>query len=366
MKTNAKIFIRSVKHTDFTEHYLSYRPNLSEKISWIVNEISRKIPRQNHEIIKMDVLGSTHCFSEFMEKWEKVFKNFNCPISFVEGNNCGRKKRIAGIQIRSVSNLEVVTLKERGEPRARFFEDRFAKYFFWGNMLPDDLKSSCGNQTKQMILNMEKILEKVGMNLTHVARTWFYNDRILDWYDTFNEVRNKIYSQKNLFKGILPASTGIGGKNPFGASLLTNGIAILPKNENFKVSSALSPLQCPAKDYGSAFNRAIEIKAPDFRSVLISGTASIEPEGKTKHVGDAKKQIAYTLKVVEAILKHKQMGFQDVIRAIAYVKHAKDAPLLYKCLAEYHLKDFPVILAQDDVCRDNLLFEIEMDALVSR
>ena len=66
---------------------------------------------------------------------------------------------------------------------------------------------------------------------------------------------------------------------------------------------------------------------PDHRRLYVSGTASIEPSGKTAHIGDPAKQISLTMEVVAAILESRRMTWADVSRAIAYFKDIKDAPL---------------------------------------
>jgi enamine deaminase RidA (YjgF/YER057c/UK114 family) len=126
----------------------------------------------------------------------------------------------------------------------------------------------------------------------------------------------------------------------------------------------ISPLHCSARDYGSCFSRAVEIGAPDMRRLLISGTASISRDGMTDHVGDFAAQVNETFEVVEAILNSRNMRWKDVSRANAYLRHAKDAAAFDQFLSNngYHL---PLVTTRADVCRDDLLFELEVDAVVS-
>jgi len=51
------------------------------------------------------------------------------------------------------------------------------------------------------------------MDFSHVARTWLYLDNLLDWYDDFNVVRTSFFRKHDVFRGLVPASTGIGGSN---------------------------------------------------------------------------------------------------------------------------------------------------------
>ena len=129
------------------------------------------------------------------------------------------------------------------------------------------------------------------------------------------------------------------------------------------MQEVLSPLQCPAHDYGSSFSRAAEVATPDYRMVLVSGTASIAPEGQTVHVGDTDAQVDLTLRVVSEIMKSRGLDFADTTRANAYFKHQGDASSFGRFCDEFDIPATRVVVSHDDVCRDDLLFEIELDAI---
>ena len=160
------------------------------------------------------------------------------------------------------------------------------------------------------------------------------------------------------------ASTGVGGSSPAGAAVVANLFAVERKSDKVRIEALPSPLQCPALDYGSSFSRAVELAVPGLRRVLVSGTASIAPGGETAHVGDVDAQLELTMDVVLAILESRGMGWKDVTRGIAYFKECEDAPAWDKYRARVSLPDMPVVVAQNHICRDDLLFEIEVDAAV--
>jgi hypothetical protein len=69
------------------------------------------------------------------------------------------------------------------------------------------------------------------------------------------------------------------------------------------------------------------------------------------------------MRVVEAILGQRDMAWSDVTRGIAYFK-CKRYHRDYEAYCEKHgLPDMPMIITENDVCRDDLLFEIELDAI---
>jgi len=161
----------------------------------------------------------------------------------------------------------------------------------------------------------------------------------------------------------VPASTGVGGANAARAALTADAYAIASHNRAVRITSVPSPLQGPALEYGSSFSRAVEMEMPDHRYLWVSGTASINQRGETAHVGDVGAQIDWTMRVVEAILESRRMGWDDVSRAVAYVKQGKMGTVFQKCCAERGLRDLPVVTTENDICRDDLLFEIEVDAV---
>jgi enamine deaminase RidA (YjgF/YER057c/UK114 family) len=210
---------------------------------------------------------------------------------------------------------------------------------------------------------LEKSLALAGMDLRCVVRTWFFINDILEWYSGFNAARSETYAARGMFDRFLPASTGIGGRNPDDAAVVAAALAVQPKGDDVVVKEISSPMQSSPRDYGSSFSRAVEVTTPDRRSVYVSGTASIDRSGRSAHEGDVGAQIGKTLEVVGALLKSRGMRFSDVARANAYFKYPGDADALGKYAAEHGLPMGRVIVSRNDICRSELLFEIEVDAV---
>ena len=78
---------------------------------------------------------------------------------------------------------------------------------------------------------------------------------------------------------------------------------------------------------------------------------------------DVYNQVELTMAVVEAILSSRGFGFADLVRAAAYFRHPKDVGAIAEWRRAYELPAFPVVSAQCDVCRDDLLFELEAEAV---
>ena len=254
-----------------------------------------------------------------------------------------------------------------GCPVGVVYHDEYADYCLLTGVLPSDIKASREAQTTEVFESIENVLADAGMTFGNVVRTWFYLDHILDWYDTFNRVRDAFFHSRKVYDGLVPASTGIGSANLSGAAITSCVLAVKPKVQGMVNVKALpSPLQCAALQYGSSFSRAVEIDVPIGRTLLISGTASIEPGGATAHVGDVKRQIQLTMDVVEAIIASRGMKWANATRAVMYLKNADYLADWNVWLGSNGLKNIPVAMMEADVCRDDLLVEFEIDLVVGK
>ncbi|MGB5895612.1 MAG: Rid family hydrolase, partial [Ignavibacteriaceae bacterium] len=206
-------------------------------------------------------------------------------------------------------------------------------------------------------------LHKVGMDIGNVARTWFYLVDLLNWYDDFNSVRNDYFTVKGVYERMIPASTGIGAGNLRGGSLMFGGYALKEKQNSIKTEAVESPFQCPASDYKSSFSRAVEINHPDYRHLIVSGTASITPEGETANIGSIYKQVELSMKVVKAILQSRHMSWENVSRGIIYFKNINDINSFENFCSDNNIPELPLSMIKADICRNDLLFEIEVDAI---
>jgi enamine deaminase RidA (YjgF/YER057c/UK114 family) len=352
----------SIDRLDLRELFVTAHPDASEGLPPLINRVARNVRQRDAKVVKMDIFGTNDAFIECKNSIEKAFGQINWPITYVEGDTSSAQE-IAGMHIHAISGVPVETIYYNDSPLGRVFADQFARYCILGNVHPDNLSSSQEEQARQTFENMERGLKLAGMGMENIVRTWFFNKDILDWYKEFNSVRTMFYKEKGIFDGLLPASTGIGGDNPAHAALIAGAIAMQAKEDNLKVEEVPSPLQCPAYDYGSSFSRAIRVFMPDHCRVFISGTASIGLDGKTVHADNLDAQIVLTLEVVEGILKSLGMSYSGVTRANAYFKHTRDVPGLRKYCEKYGLPAARVVAAHSDICRDELLFEIEVDAI---
>jgi enamine deaminase RidA (YjgF/YER057c/UK114 family) len=119
------------------------------------------------------------------------------------------------------------------------------------------------------------------------------------------------------------------------------------------------------------FSRGMALAEGDHTMIFISGTASIT-KSETRNVGDPEAQVHETLDNIEALIARENLTrhglpnrgatLHDLALAHVYVKQAEDyAPIRAVC--EARLGELPIAYTIADVCRPDLLVEIEGIAL---
>jgi enamine deaminase RidA (YjgF/YER057c/UK114 family) len=215
-----------------------------------------------------------------------------------------------------------------------------------------------------MLEKAESLLLKYGIDFLSVPRTWMWLKDILSWYDEFNQVRNEFFTDRGLIgegtRQSMPASTGIGLGPSGGGDCAMDLMAILKPVDCTKYLQAGGKQQC-ALDYGSAFSRASKTDTSAGQTVFVSGTASIDADGATTNIGDAAGQIKATIENVQAVLADMHCVDEDVVHVIAYCK-TTDVEKTFNSSFRDTLP-WPWITVICDICRDDLLFEIEATAM---
>jgi enamine deaminase RidA (YjgF/YER057c/UK114 family) len=342
------------------EYFVTATPQGDESPGSLFQRVGDAVHQMGGEIVSVEVLGTSARDRKDLGVLTRTLDGGGVPVGWIENT---RIDNLYGVHLWVITGAKVERLEWNGRRVGSLFEDEYARYCRLVGLLPVDPSLPRPAQAAEILQQMEDILESAGMKLSHVLRTWFYNDCILEWYRDFNMVRTRFFEEKHVFEGLLPASTGVSGRNAAGAALIAGLMAMEPKSDAVQASEVPSPLQSPAPDYGSSFSRAVELQAPDHRRVYVSGTASIDGAGQTIFLDDAAGQVRQTMQVVQAILESRDMDWSDVTRALAYFKRPEDAPLFRQYLENNALPRFPAVVVENDICRDDLLFEIEVDAV---
>ena len=315
-------------------------------------------------VVEVDGFGDERLIGELETAIAKTLGTAFPASYLIRSGNHG--PYAGGILVRAVLGTAVSPVtREDGRTIGFHLEDDYAHHCYLGGITSDHHDLDGAVQTLEVLESIRSGLATVGMNFRDVLRTWFYLDDILAWYDGFNSARTAFLTEHDVFSRLMPASTGIGIANSTGGLTLAKAHACRSKSSNLQVRVADSPLQGSAYSYGSAFSRAVEISTPDGRTLHISGTASIAPSGETEHIGDVQSQIHRTMEVVEAILRHAGMDWSNAVRGIAYFSNAADQHLWEATRTAYHLPSNIELVVHADICRHDLLFELELEAVES-
>ncbi len=346
----------------YREWHLTLRPLPGEAPAATAVRLAAALRQTGAAVVRHEVFGPLAARVETLHSLERELGAVDWPVMWADGG-ASAGGALAGMHVFAVAGVAVRTVHFAGRPIGRVFHDGRARHCLLGDVRSADLSAPKITQAQATFESLEKALGEAGMNLTHVARTSFLLDDILSWYGPFNTVRTDFFRQRQVFNGLMPASTGVGSRNPAGAAVVVGAWAVQGADGSAPGREVPSPLQCPAPDYGSSFSRAVQLAAPGGRRLLLSGTASIAPDGRSAHFGDPDRQVALSLEVVEAILASRGLGFADVTRMTAYCKRLEDAAVFETWIARHGLDFLPRLATQADICRDELLFEVELDAV---
>ena len=343
---------------DGVKAYFITAQTTEENMHEVFDRVSAQMAERDATIAFQYLFGGR----QFYPKAVSAIKKLDWPLTLLHGDACSGTT-VTGSQFIALAGAELNPIMDGDRLVGNWYDTDDARYCLLGDIRADDLTLGREEQAQAVFEKMEALLQQADMEFTDIARTWLYLNNLLEWYDEFNAVRTKFFEERGTFDKMVPASTGIGAGTAAGEEMVCALLAVKPKHDGVKVFAVPSPLQCPALDYKSSFARAVEIDQPGSRLLTISGTASIEPGGKTVHLGDTEKQIELTMEVVHEILRSRDMDWSDTSRAIAYFKDDSEAYLLEQYCLKNNLPELPVAISHADVCRHDLLFEIELDAV---
>ena len=228
------------------------------------------------------------------------------------------------------------------------------------------------DQARAVLEKAEAILRQYDADFLSVARTWMWLGGILAWYDDFNCVRNTFFTERGLIgpgtRQSMPASTGIGlalarrgglAGPPGRAECAMDLFAVLEPKGSTHYLQALGKQQC-ALEYGSAFSRAAKARTTAGQTLFVSGTASIDAAGRTTNLGDPAGQIVATIENVRAVLHDVGLADDDVVHVVAYCKTPQVEQVFNNLKTSI---PWPWLTVVCDICRPELLFEIELAAV---
>ncbi len=132
-------------------------------------------------------------------------------------------------------------------------------------------------------------------------------------------------------------------------------------------AQALNEAFCYARP--SSFSRGLRLDIKGVTILLISGTASVGPDGETLHPGDFPAQTWRTYQNLTALLEAEGATWKDVVRTTCYLRdierdYAAFNEIRTEFLRRQGLDPLPASTGiQAILCRPDLLVEIEAMAI---
>lgn len=226
--------------------------------------------------------------------------------------------------------------------------------------------------TRSAYLQIFALLDELQYPVTY--RFWNYMSDIngishgLERYRQFNHGRQEAYLASGRdVKGELPAACALGRtEGPLAIAFLAGRTPFLAIENPRQISAYEYP-----QEYGPrspTFSRSCLL--PEEGILFISGTASIVGH-QTLHPGDVIAQTRETLANVQAVIDETNSRLQppgfdskDIFYRV-YMRHASDKTLIKNEMEHILGPDMKAMFVQADICRQDLLLEIEATAGLS-
>ena len=206
-------------------------------------------------------------------------------------------------------------------------------------------------------------------NFPQLWRTWNYLPNIhgeeggLERYRQFNIGRHDAFSACSRTLNESPAASALGiNDGVFSVAFIAGRIEPSRIENPRQVSAFAYPTQYGPRS--PAFTRALTVASGGYETLFISGTASIIGH-ETVHCGDLIAQtqesvanLAILLEQTNACTDAAPYTLQNLMYRV-YIRHARDYECIRNVLGELLGAAIHVIYVQAEICRRDLLIEIE-------
>ncbi len=235
------------------------------------------------------------------------------------------------------------------------------------SVVPEAGRSALQQAAFDIYARIFQLLDAQG--LPHLWRLWNYMADIngesdgLERYRQFNIGRGDAFEAgARSVVGRVPAACALGvASGPLTVAFLAGPTPIVPVENPRQVSAFHYPDRYGPRS--PTFSRAALVHPPGQEILFVSGTASIVGH-ETVHPGDVRAQTVESLDNIAAVLAQASLKSRSGPFALgdlgyrAYVRHTADLAAVREVVAQ-RLGDAPVTYVLADVCRADLLVEIE-------
>jgi enamine deaminase RidA (YjgF/YER057c/UK114 family) len=382
-------------------HYFTILPTLGADLdSQLENCFSRlenllsKTGFDKNEVLKQTIfvkaVNNVDYYKTKRYILEKSKRKFGFPIPITVVAQTPENNSLLSMEIGVLKHANNYTIERKTHLGIDYIiiQNLSSKFLISGGITQDLEITDTLRQSEQSFLIMNSLLKDEGFEFSDVIRQWNYIEKITDFtgqgecksqhYQIFNDVRSRYYKQSKFENGF-PAATGIG--------TCAGGIIIYFFALKTSVANAIHPVKNPVQvdahkythdvleenslvpkktESTPKFERAKLVISESAATLFISGTAAIKGE-YTIPDNNVETQTRVTLENIRILagdanlatyglsLDYKKKYF-SLLRI--YVKNEGDIPAVKKIIDELH-PGCPCKIIQSDVCRANLLVEIE-------
>ncbi len=302
--------------------------------------------------------------------------------------------RLVAVEAFGIAGAGAAVDIQRPSPRVVTVRHDGVTWCHCGDVVADNLNGALYARTRRAFGQMASLLEEAGFDFSQVVRTWLYLGDIVgpeaagQRYQELNRARADFFANvpfgnhrphTSAAPGVFyPASTGIGAQ---GDGVAMSCLALRTQRDDLAVVPLENPCQTSAYSYQTShsprrprFSRAVAVAAGDAATLFVSGTASIT-ESESRHVGDVRRQTHQTLDNIAALVSAENCvryglagagaTLHDLAHLRVYLKRPADYAAVRQICCE-RVGPLPTIYAVADVCRPELLVEIEGVAFSTR
>lgn len=281
---------------------------------------------------------------------------FDCPVSIIGQAPLNGTKVAAMVWCRQ--SAAICRVSDRMH---KVTERGIDEYWYTGGVSNAD---GSYNQTVSLLDELSSGLEAQGLTLeSNCMRTWLFVQNIDVNYKGVVDGRNTVFDRHGLTPDThFIASTGIEGRTENCANkVMLDAVAVSGPGILVDYLHGASHLNRTSQ-YGVRFERGTKVEYPDRNHVYISGTASIDNNGKILYEGDIVRQTERMIENVQVLLEEAGCGFSQVGSMIVYLRDGADYAIV-KDIFDKRFPDCPRVIVQAPVCRPGWLVEMECIAI---
>lgn len=354
---------------------IQYRIGAAERAGFaeMVDTLLSQLPA-DERILRLIFIGMPGSNEEYdqrrtiiHEKIKTCFGSMRPAVSYVAQPPL-RGALLLEIHSYKADEADVVSYREKDGLPYVVLENMEGRFLFAGGFQDDFINTTIEAQSAAVFRQVDGLLTEESFPVNSIVRQWNYIEKIIGFqreyqnYQAFNDARASFY-ETSLWPQGYPAATGIGAH---WGGIVIDLDAVLFKQADCSVTPIDNKLQVAAHAYSGQvlaasrkckatpkFERAKRLNIGDRGLIYISGTAAIRGEESLKGVGLAR-QLAITMEnIAELVGKKGELSMLRVyLKEKSFVDEAEQLMQAYKL-------SVPVSYMWADVCRDELLIEIE-------